>query len=217
MRRALTIFLIFASLGAMLNVAGVFACAYWSQPREFDPQLMAKIRREFFSRDGTQSGRAYWPMIAYKGFGAQFIDIAIDEPNLIENSISGSYPCLGVIRAGWPWMAMEAELWHDATQAPTVKPAEFRWAIPIAKKYASADRLFLERMLPLRPMWPGFVLNTLVLALLLWLMWFAAMSTRRAIRIRRGQCPWCAYPMGVSERCSECGREPGRRPAKLSP
>jgi hypothetical protein len=215
MRRALQIVLVFTILGGLANVTIAFACAVWSQPSEFDPQFMAKIRREFFRRDGAKDGRAYWPLIAHPGMGAQFIDIAIDEPDLIEDSMQGSYPCLGLIRAGWPWNAMEAECWHDATRAPTPKPPEFRWAVPVQKRYVSANRLFIPRMLPLRPIWPGVVVNSALLALLLWLMWIAARIIRQAARIRRRLCPRCAYPMGVSARCSECGRELRRRPAKL--
>lgn len=213
----MSIVLIFVTLGAVATIAIAFACALWSQPREFDPQFMARVRREFFQRDGGRSGRAYWPLMAYKGFGAQFMHIAIDEPDLIEDPVSGSYPSLGVLRAGWPWTALEAECWHDATRAPRSRPAEFRWTVPIANRHVRADRLFIPRMLPLRPMWPGLALNVALYALLLWLIWFSARLTRQAVRIRRQLCPWCAYPIGLSARCSECGRELDRWHAKLSP
>lgn len=216
MGRSLSIVIAWAVLGAMLNIAIAFVCAWRSEPRTFDAQFMAQIRREFFNRDDADGGRAFWPLIAYRGVGAQFIHIAIDEPNLIEDSISGSYPCLGVVRAGWPCMALEGEYWHDATRAVAPGPTRVSGALVIRGQYASADRLFLPRMLPLRPRWTGFAVNSVMLALLLWFAWLAVRTTRRTVRKRRGQCPWCAYPMGVSNRCSECGRELGRRAAKLS-
>ncbi len=61
--------------------------------------------------------------------------------------------------------------------------------------------------LPLRPLWPGFALNTLFYATFLWLMIPGPFALRRFIRVRRGLCPKCAYPMGESAVCSECGRE----------
>ncbi len=68
------------------------------------------------------------------------------------------------------------------------------------------------RALPLRPIWRGFAINTIFYAALLWLLIPGPFVLRRHIRIRRGLCPACAYPMGESAVCSECGSEiPGRR------
>ena len=61
------------------------------------------------------------------------------------------------------------------------------------------------RLLPLRPLWPGFIINTLFYALLLWLLFFAPFAARRMLRRRRGLCEKCAYPLGVSPICTECG------------
>ena len=60
--------------------------------------------------------------------------------------------------------------------------------------------------LPLIPVWPGFVLNTLFYATLLWLLIPGPFVLRRFIRVRRGLCPACAYPRGESNVCSECGK-----------
>ena len=57
------------------------------------------------------------------------------------------------------------------------------------------------RVLPLRPFWPGFVVNTIFYAALLWL----PFALRRFVRLRRGLCPKCAYPIGESSVCTECG------------
>jgi len=69
--------------------------------------------------------------------------------------------------------------------------------------------------LPLRPIWPGFAVNTLSYAAILWLLICGPFVLRRLVRRRRGLCPACAYPMGDSATCTECGRElPSRaRPA----
>lgn len=59
--------------------------------------------------------------------------------------------------------------------------------------------------------WPGVVANPLLMATGLWLiiiapfvLWF---EMRCRIRIRKGLCPKCAYPVGASSRCTECGFE----------
>ena len=55
--------------------------------------------------------------------------------------------------------------------------------------------------LPVCPSWFGFAVNTLLYAVILWL----PFGTRRLIRARRGLCPACAYPVGESPVCTECG------------
>ncbi len=63
------------------------------------------------------------------------------------------------------------------------------------------------RILPLRPVWPGFALNTLLYATLLWLLIPGPFALRRFLRVKRGLCPKCTYPMGESSVCTECGCE----------
>jgi hypothetical protein len=59
---------------------------------------------------------------------------------------------------------------------------------------------------PLRPIWPGFAINTLFYAGILWLLLAAPFTLRRRRRIKRGLCAACAYPVGASEICTECGK-----------
>ncbi len=61
------------------------------------------------------------------------------------------------------------------------------------------------RVLPLRPIWPGFAINTIFYAAILWMLFAAPMLARRKRRIKRGLCPACAYPVGTSAVCTECG------------
>ena len=81
--------------------------------------------------------------------------------------------------------------------APSVSPARF----PLATRLVTEPRV-----LPLRPIWPGFAINTLFYAVVLWLLIPGPFALRRLIRIRRGLCPACAYPRGESDVCSECGK-----------
>ncbi len=59
--------------------------------------------------------------------------------------------------------------------------------------------------LPLQPIWPGFAINTLFYAAVLWLLIPGPFALRRFIRVKRGLCPACAYRIGESAVCSECG------------
>jgi predicted amidophosphoribosyltransferase len=59
--------------------------------------------------------------------------------------------------------------------------------------------------LPLLPIWPGFAIDTLFYAAILWGLFAAPFALRRRRRIKRGLCPKCAYPVGESDVCTECG------------
>ncbi len=61
--------------------------------------------------------------------------------------------------------------------------------------------------LPLLTTWPGFAVNTLFYATFLWLPICGPFVLRRHLRIRRGLCPKCKYPMGESAVCTECGTQ----------
>jgi len=63
--------------------------------------------------------------------------------------------------------------------------------------------------LPLMPLWPGFAINTIFYAAILWLLFAfpcALRHFRGRRRIKRGLCVRCGYPVGLSQVCSECGR-----------
>jgi hypothetical protein len=70
----------------------------------------------------------------------------------------------------------------------------------------------MERLLPLRLAWPGFAINTVFYAAVLWMLFAVPMALRKmrgGRRIKRGWCPKCAYdlrgraPQGAV--CPECG------------
>jgi hypothetical protein len=59
--------------------------------------------------------------------------------------------------------------------------------------------------LPYALVWPGFAINTLFYAGVLWVLLCGPFALRRMIRRRRGLCAQCAYPIGQSPVCTECG------------
>jgi hypothetical protein len=64
---------------------------------------------------------------------------------------------------------------------------------------------------PITPVFPGFAINTIFYAAVLWVLYAAPGSVRRWRRRRRGLCPACAYPVGQSPTCTECGKPITRR------
>ncbi len=103
-------------------------------------------------------------------------------------------PTCIIYQVGWPSRSMMSGF----RRMSSLKNGEF-WAV---RPDALPRRFFPY---PLRPIWPGFAINTLVHATFLWLLIPGPFVLRRFIRVRRGLCPACAYPMGESHVCSECG------------
>jgi hypothetical protein len=103
-------------------------------------------------------------------------------------------------------------VWEDARGWPLVclvsychdfgGKAQRSWAIDLREPQAVAN---LPRVLPLRPILDRFAINTVFFAAVLWSVTLGPVTVRRAVRRRRHRCPACGYPVGESERCTECG------------
>ena len=109
---------------------------------------------------------------------------------------------------GWPLLSLWCE-YEDVEVNPFITPRIYRVHGGIE---TSLERIKLvtyggpyARVLPLRPIWTTFAVNTLFYAALLWGLIPGPFAMRRLIRRRRGLCPKCAYPMGESTVCTECG------------
>jgi hypothetical protein len=78
------------------------------------------------------------------------------------------------------------------------------------KKHAGAVRVQWPgtepRALPYGPLWPGLLLNTASYAAGAWLLIALPGTIRHRRRVRHNLCPHCAYPIGTSPVCTECGR-----------
>ncbi len=63
-----------------------------------------------------------------------------------------------------------------------------------------------DRPLPIKPLWPGFVANTIVWGSIPCTFMVAAGHLQRRRRARRGLCVQCAYPIADLKICPECGK-----------
>ena len=131
------------------------------------------------------------------------------------------------VRSGWPMRSLLGghlperlfwrlnEAWHDP-------PADSRPSGGFRKRLATVDAIDIGmrkarlgehtgRDLPLVVIWPGFIINTLFYALILWLLVCGPFALRRLIRLKRGRCPKCGYdlrgqpPEVGATGCPECG------------
>ncbi len=189
MRRRLLTIAIFLLVGAMVNVGVAWGCAViW--PGYY--AIYGGIDRDW--PHGVPQG---WPapevVNEYRGFGWAFETFfsAPDTPRWSR----GVYAYLS--RAGWPAVTLKALRWKD--RGAGVDDGGWAWHINLDNGKVAA--------LPLRPIWPGFAVNSLFYAAILWLAIPGPFALRRLIRRRRGLCPACAYDLrhGEHEACPECG------------
>ena len=103
-------------------------------------------------------------------------------------------------RVGWPLLCSR----------PLGPDNEYK-GIPIetrvlSQPQAEMDFLFGERRLPTTFFMAASAINSIVYGLTLWSLFTEILLVRRQLRIRRGLCSKCKYPIGVSDTCTECGR-----------
>jgi hypothetical protein len=59
---------------------------------------------------------------------------------------------------------------------------------------------------PLRPIWPGLIINSIFYGLLAWGLWLGVLAVRARWRRTLGDvCLKCRYPRGTAPVCTECG------------
>jgi hypothetical protein len=100
--------------------------------------------------------------------------------------------------SGWPWLAAQSECDISRRQSDGIVMIRGPGWLRDLNDFVS---------LPLRPLWPGFALDTAFYGTLVFLLSSAPAFLRRRSRLRRGACPACGYDLrGFGEStCPECG------------
>ena len=203
MKRRLLIIAVFLLLGAVVNVAVAWGCEMWAPvpptpagipieegsdwPRRVDAEWPAPQMHETVSSWGLTWLLTYSPIVPPRAL------------------IQGETINYGqtILQSGWPVRALEYEVRLVQRHK---SPDETTWianAGLVPSDLVPSDHRF--RRLPIRPVWPGFAVNTVFHAVTTWLLICGPFVLRRFLRVRRGLCPKCAYPMGESSVCTECG------------
>lgn len=135
----------------------------------------------------------------------------VDYTRWFDSPIMGYSRTHSLIRFGLPLRSME--LAEQAYEREAAYPGIGIWRVsgaaggwPLVMPHEQRTDLGAPQFVyPLVPIPLGFVANTLFYALLLCTFLLIPRHLRRRSRRRRGLCRKCAYPIGASPVCTECG------------
>ena len=188
MKRHLLIIAICLLLGAVLNVAVAWGAATWSGPSSIDPDEARFVAERVWNRyapEGSPPFHEYHVVTRWGMTGA-----------VVSSGVNFS---VLEVRVGSPIRSFQYHMYlHEGNEVVN------GWVVP--SKFVPVSRWWQRTLiLPYEPIWPGLVINTLFYAAILWLLIPGPFALRRFLRVRRGLCTACAYPMGESSVCTECG------------
>lgn len=127
---------------------------------------------------------------------------------------------LYVYQWGWPMRSLEIQWPHAQPMLVSIwlfeRPTEagLRTGLPVP---TSITRSSERTHIPLMPVWPGFVINSLVYAALAGSAVFGPGVVRRSARRRSGRCVMCGYEVVGLARCPECGEHAGENRRSPAP
>ncbi len=198
---------VFLLLGAIVNVAVAWGCV-----------IRCHCQGVPMDRSSPEESAATWERLAGLGwtaeptygchkyrFGVRALHVQAGEWNSVKpdgQSIKGARYMTNEECAGWPLLGVRYVQRLDSANRPG-------WIIQ--------GRLDLPIViggvpyvpLPMCPIWPGFAINTVFYAAILWLLLAAPFALRRRRRIKRGLCLKCGYNLrgrpSTSDVCPECG------------
>ncbi len=210
MKRRLAVLAACLLLGAALTMLVAWACAAWSSPwsaSRLESPRDERSRKVAESLGVLRPGATTSPEEAAAGFGARWISFDLFGEGVSRRSLWRFTHVL----AGWPALAFEGvvvrqrfpsggsnvrEAVHDGIMLSR-KPSPVPAAAPGARDV---------RILPFRPVWRGLVIDLLFHMSIAWCLLAGPFKLRLLVRRLRAQCTGCAYPIGSSTECTECGR-----------
>ena len=174
MKRRLSKFVVFLLLGAVVNVAVAWGCALWStvtQDSDLSKQRALALLQErgYLPRPGDP-----YTARTIEGIGLTVLELLFDpiagqETSEI-NQREGTWLMATV--AGLPVRSLQAEVRvAESDSAEPVYSVVLIGGIRIDNRVMK-PAFTLENVLPVQPIWPGFAINTIFYAAILWLLTF---------------------------------------------
>jgi len=196
MKRTVFTILLFLLLGAIVNVGVACGIAQFA-PRHLGlngAKLMTAAKMRVVPRGS--SGYARYESWSQRSFGSTIEADVRDNGSLY---IADDEHIIATLHIGWPCRCLSAR----AEQLNDVW-SEHGLSVPLVMRHDLAFRAEL----PLCPVWPGFLVNTVFYALILFPLVQIPFVVRRLIRRRRRRCPQCGYDLRGAlpgAGCPECG------------
>jgi hypothetical protein len=193
MRRRLIQLGLFILAGAIVNVAVAWGCLripMAKQERALEPSEIRDLMTVQTTVDWNDHDHI--TAIEKRQFGVAWVEMYEGEPFLV------------LSWAGWPLLSL-----RDEQALGPLYPK--RWVVWASRRHRSIviPDSVPDGFKPHRPVWPGFTINTLLYATILWLMFAAPFALRRRRRIKRGLCSACGYDLrgraSNANLCPECG------------
>jgi hypothetical protein len=218
MRRRFVRLSVFLLLGAILNIAVAWGCAIWGTLPDDAGQL-------YVAGDPPR-----WTFQLDEGFGAQRIKSSPTDE--FKNFAFGIMPIRRAVPSwsrvgqpsddaqsttvedgrGWPVIGLRSTMifedqdvdagWTRASNGSFHIPET--WNVRNGFRIRDGTRSEDISLLPLRPIWPGFAINTIFFAAILWLLFALPFTIRRRRRIKRGLCVRCGYSLRGNSGCGTC-------------
>ena len=219
---------LFLLLGAIINVAMAWGCALWSvgAVSGMGTPIGPEYRTSVAQIDMTGTCVEYhtfgleletWHDVFHAGpmktswqFNETPVVVSVDPLFNVSESPTR-------LRAGWPTAALVCyfpipEFGGDSSSLREVVD----YGIQLKRSFARRLSAY-HRRLPLRATWPGFAINTIFYAAILWLLFALPFTARRRRWTKRGLCTACGYPVGTSALCTECGKPVRQRQRSAMP
>jgi len=187
MKRRAYKLLLFLIAGAIINVAVAWGCSFSAQTLCAD--LVNNLTTPNEWRTHWKHAPTNYGQTGRFGTTCRVWMTTSDDPHAV----------LHVFTSGWPCRALGSIVTHEGSSntKSRVQRIELDWRLTG----------FRDSALPIRPIWPGFAINTIFYAAIVWFLFFAPGAIRRRVRRKRGQCAACGYSLrGASgDVCPECG------------
>lgn len=193
MKRRLSKLALFLTLGAIVNISVAWGLAYtylgkmYKRSNEYTPETSKEIclRHNIIASEipDTIFGGYYFFCFGHK--------LSYVFARSQSNGVSGH-----VVYYGWPFYSMSLIIHYSSNDVEY----ESVWIEPWGAK---------QHLIPLGPIWPGFAINTVFYAAIMWIP-SAPFHIRRYLRKRRGHCIKCGYDLrgnSGGDVCPECGSE----------
>lgn len=199
--RVVGVILLLLAAGFLVNVGVAWSVVAQTQYLDFDPAATARARREQWNR--PDADREIWidRIWLTRGMELRFLH---------KESDPGDWTV--VHETGWPYHGIRGRsraqpngTWR-ASGAIDMK-TDLEMMLFVDPNAPPVARDTTPKVLPLMPMWPGALLNTLIFAGMLAALAMLVLAVRTTVRLARGGCPFCAYDLRrqFAGGCPECG------------